>query len=66
MAPLTVTPSSSKTALGTKRINHMSRARVKALKKFLGRPWVKEKLCAFVKQCIHASRRRLCDALADA
>ena len=58
-------PSSSEAALERKRINNMNRARVKALKAFLNRPWVKQKLHEALKQFKYASYKRLCDAVAD-
>ncbi|CAK0874169.1 unnamed protein product [Prorocentrum cordatum] len=43
----------------------MNRARMKALKAFLSRPWVKQKLHEALKEFNHASYKRLCDAVAD-
>ena len=58
-------PSSSKDALERKRVNNMNRARVKALKAFLSRPWVKQKLHEALSEFKNASYKRLCDAVAD-
>eukprot|EP00959_Pyramimonas_sp_CCMP1952_P125650 2627448-Pyramimonas_sp.AAC.1 len=43
----------------------MNRARVKALKAFLSRPWVEQKLHEALKEFNHASHKRLRDAVAD-
>ncbi|CAK0810862.1 unnamed protein product [Prorocentrum cordatum] len=43
----------------------MNRARMKALKAFLSKPWVKQKLHDALNEFKNASCKRLCDAVAD-
>ena len=59
-------PASSKTALEKKRIANMNRARVRAVKNFLNKPWVRQSLAEAVKEYKEQSRKTLCDALAVA
>ncbi|CAK0796302.1 unnamed protein product, partial [Prorocentrum cordatum] len=59
-------PASTKAALERKRIANVGRARVKAVKNFLGKPWVAKTLKEAVAEFKVAAHKRLCDALATA
>ena len=57
-------PASTKAALEKKRIANMGRARVRAVKNFLAKPWAAKALKEAVVEFKVASHKRLCDALA--
>eukprot|EP00959_Pyramimonas_sp_CCMP1952_P209080 4373620-Pyramimonas_sp.AAC.1 len=58
-------PSSSKEALERERADDMNRARMMALKAFLSRPRVEQKLHEALKEFKHAPCKRLRGAVAD-